>query len=284
MTLASPQFALDPSLRDDRAVFWRIPRHGGLDCLHAVFRHYRYVPHTHETYAVATITAGCEAFFHRGARRYAGPGDIAIVGPDELHDGEPHGEAFVYRTCYPSIELVCAIAGEVLGRPVTAPPRFPSVVHDPELAASLASLNLRLCSDAGAGPLEQDQHLVQALGLLVARWSDAGVPRALAADSGGVARARAHLDAHYAEVVGLDDLAAVADLSRAHLIRAFRARTGLTPHAYQVDRRFREACRLLEAGEAPGGVAAACGFFDQSHLNRVFKARMGVTPGAYRAA
>jgi AraC-like DNA-binding protein len=51
-----------------------------------------------------------------------------------------------------------------------------------------------------------------------------------------------------------------------------------------MDRRFRAASRLLERGDAPGEVAAACGFFDQSHLNRVFKARMGVTPGVYRAA
>ena len=49
-------------------------------------------------------------------------------------------------------------------------------------------------------------------------------------------------------------------------------------------RRELDGVRLLGKGEAPGDVAAACGFFDQSHLNRVFKARMGVTPRAYRTA
>jgi AraC-like DNA-binding protein len=95
---------------------------------------------------------------------------------------------------------------------------------------------------------------------------------------------RDYLDAHMGEEADLADLATMAGLSRSHFIRAFAKETGLTPHAYLLDRRFRAATRLLGQGEAPGDVAAACGFFDQSHLNRIFKARMGVTPGAYRAA
>jgi AraC-like DNA-binding protein len=98
-----------------------------------------------------------------------------------------------------------------------------------------------------------------------------------------VARARELLDARFADEIELEELARAAGLSRSHLIRAFRRETGLTPHAYQIDRRFRAASRMLERGEAPGDVAAACGFCDQSHLNRVFKARMAVTPGVYRA-
>jgi AraC-like DNA-binding protein len=95
---------------------------------------------------------------------------------------------------------------------------------------------------------------------------------------------RDYLEAHLDQDADLASLAGLADLSRSHFIRAFSKETGLTPHAYLVDRRFRAASRLLGKGEAPGDVAAACGFFDQSHLNRVFKARMGVTPGAYRTA
>jgi AraC-like DNA-binding protein len=92
------------------------------------------------------------------------------------------------------------------------------------------------------------------------------------------------MEAHLAEDLELADLAGVAGLSRSHFIRSFQRETGLTPHAFLTDRRFRAAKRLLERGEAPGEVATACGFFDQSHLNRIFKARMGVTPGVYRAA
>jgi AraC-like DNA-binding protein len=287
MTVASPDFALDPALAGagDVTHFWRVPRYGGLECLRATFRRHAYVRHTHETYAVALILAGCETFFHRGEQHYATAGALAVVGPDELHDGEPHGGGFEYRTFYPSPELMREVAEDVLGRPVHHPPHFPrSVIHDPELAGALERLHGSLRLDAPVAALERDARLIDFLGRLVLRWSDHEAEPPASRESRAVRRARDYLDAHALEELGLPELARVAGLSRSHLIRAFRQETGLTPHAYQLDRRFRAASRLLEQGEAPGAVAAACGFFDQSHLNRVFKARMGVTPGAYRAA
>jgi AraC-like DNA-binding protein len=206
------------------------------------------------------------------------------VGPDELHDGEPHGAGFEYRTFYPSVALMREIAEDVVGRSVPHPPWFPrSVIDDPDLAASLARLHGALRPDgASASRLEGDARLVDFLARLIARHADLGRVPPSRRESGAIARARDLLEARFAEEVDLADLAAVAGLSRSHLIRAFRRETGLTPHAYHVDRRFRAARRLLERGDPPGEVAAACGFCDQSHLNRVFKARMGVTPGAFR--
>ncbi len=285
MTVASPQVPLDPGLRagGDVAHFWRVPRYHGLDCLRATFRRHAYARHTHETYAVAAILEGCETFFHRGEQRYAWAGSVAVVGPDEVHDGAAHGALFEYRTFYPSPELMRDVAEDLAGRSLAGPPWFRhSVMPDPALAARL--VRLHACLESPAVPLlERDERLVAFLGALIARWGDLDPPPAKP-ESRAVARAREYLDEHLAEEVELADLARVTGLTRSHLIRAFRRETGLTPHAYLMDRRFRAAGRMLGRGEAPGDVAAACGFFDQSHLNRVFKARMAVTPGAFRAA
>lgn len=150
MTLAAPSFALDPALAagGDVAQFWRVPAYGGLDCLRATFRRHAYARHTHGTYAVAAITEGCETFFHRGAQHYAGAGSLAVVGPEELHDGEPHGGSFEYRTFYPSADLVREIAEEALGRALAHPPRFArSVIDDPELSGELRQLHACLSLD-----------------------------------------------------------------------------------------------------------------------------------------
>jgi AraC-like DNA-binding protein len=288
MTLATPDVELDPTLRTagDTTHFWRVPRYHGLDCLRATFRRHAYLRHTHETYAVAGIVEGCETFFHRGEQRYAPAGSIAVVCPDELHDGAPHGGGFEYRTFSPSPELMQEIAEDVAGRRLVRSPWFPrSVIDDPELAVDLTRLHASLCLDETRVPvIEQDTRLVDFLAKLIARWADLDAPFSVRRESRGVARARDYLEAHLGEEVELARVARVADLSRSHFIRAFRQETGLTPHAYLMDRRFRTATRLLGKGEAPGDVAAACGFFDQSHLNRAFKARMAVTPGAYRSA
>ncbi|WP_134496487.1 helix-turn-helix transcriptional regulator [Microvirga pakistanensis] len=288
MTVLTPEVSLDPDLTasGDRTHFWRVPRYRGLDCLRATFRRYSYARHTHETYAIAAIVDGCETFFHRGEQHYAGPGSVAIVCPDEVHDGAPYGGGFEYRTFYPSAELMRDIAEDVAGRPLARPPWFPrSVVDDPELALAHAELHACLSDDGHwASEMEQDSRLIDYLSRLIARWADLDGLPVLRYGTQGIARARDYLDGHLGQEVDLADLARLAGLSRSHFIRAFAKETGFTPHAYLVDRRFRAASRLLSRGEAPGDVAAACGFFDQSHLNRVFKARMGVTPGAYRAA
>ena len=40
--------------------------------------------------AMAAVLAGCETFFHRGEQHYAPAGSVAVVCPDEIHDGEPY--------------------------------------------------------------------------------------------------------------------------------------------------------------------------------------------------
>ncbi len=286
MTHESPEVLLDPELRagGDVAHFWRLPRFHALECLRASFERYSYTRHTHETYAVAAIVEGCETFFHRGEQRYAPAGSVAVVEPDEVHDGAPHGGPFQYRTLYPTVELMREVAEDVLGRPVLHPPHFKNaIIQDPALMRLFVSAHA--CLERPDHPLLQGEELLLAfLGRLILRHADCGSPPATGGLSAQVGRARDYLDAHFTEEVELAELARIAGLSRTQLIRAFRREIGMTPHAYLIDRRFRAARRRLERGEPPAEVALACGFCDQSHLNRVFKARMRVTPGAYRAA
>jgi AraC-like ligand binding domain len=63
-----------PLAAGEGARFFGATRFPGLDCLTATFRTYVYAAHTHETYVVGTVDAGCETWNARGARHYAGPG------------------------------------------------------------------------------------------------------------------------------------------------------------------------------------------------------------------
>jgi AraC-like DNA-binding protein len=84
------------------------------------------------------------------------------------------------------------------------------------------------------------------------------------------------------EAPALATLAERAGMSRYQLIRAFRAATGLTPHAWHLNHRVNLARERLCAGETLADVAHGLGFADQSHFQRVFKAHVGVTPRCYR--
>ncbi|MBC8071049.1 MAG: helix-turn-helix transcriptional regulator [Deltaproteobacteria bacterium] len=129
----------------------------------------------------------------------------------------------------------------------------------------------------------------QALVELLASLSRHGLVRAdeLASTHGGAAaavRARDRLAVDLAEELSLEQLAAEAGCSKYVLLRAFKRRWGITPHALRVCLRIEAARRLLARGHASVEVAAMTGFADQSHLGRHFKTIVGVTPAAYRNA
>ena len=79
--------------------------------------------------------------------------------------------------------------------------------------------------------------------------------------------------------VSLDELAAVAGIGKFRLIRLFRERIGLPPHALQIAHRIHRARRMLEGGAS---IADAAGFADQSHMHRHFRSGLGITPREYR--
>ncbi len=72
-------------------------------------------------------------------------------------------------------------------------------------------------------------------------------------------------------------------LSSGHLMRAFKASTGKTLHAYVIEQRIRRAQMLLADPVMPiAQIAIATGFSSQSHMNRHFGRLVGMMPGRYR--
>lgn len=83
--------------------------------------------------------------------------------------------------------------------------------------------------------------------------------------------------------IALSELAALVGMSRYQLIRAFRAVTGMTPHAWQLNQRINLAREQMRCAHSITDLAHSLGFADQAHFQRVFKAHVGVSPGRFRA-
>ncbi len=94
--------------------------------------------------------------------------------------------------------------------------------------------------------------------------------------------AAAFIDAHCTRPLTLDDICRAAALSPSYLIRAFRQRYGMTPHAYLVNRRVQHGHRLLKSGLPIAAAASESGFADQAHFQRTFKQLLAATPGQYQ--
>ncbi|MCF6476095.1 AraC family transcriptional regulator [Nonomuraea sp. MG754425] len=252
------------------------------DLLKARYVTHRFSRHVHDGYAIGLIVSGVEEFDYRGTLHRAAAGELVLVNPDSVHTGQagvPGGWA--YRMLYPSVDALTAIAAE-LGAPAGTPHFHAQVARDDQLAALLG----RAHQAAERGDALAASTLSRTLfARLVTRHA---TPRPVAPVAAEGRRAvRAALDLLHESLVDpppLEDLAVAVGARPFALLRAFKAATGLPPHAYLTSLRVRQARRLLLSGMRPARVAAEVGFTDQAHLNRHFKRIVGVPPAAYQRA
>jgi AraC-like DNA-binding protein len=215
-------------------------------------------------------------------RRLVQPGQLVAWDPSDAHSGASiDGRPWSARLMVLEVADLSAIAGDAECLPV-GDIAFPEpVVSDPELSRGFVALHVAL--EAPSTRLERDERLAEWLRGLVRRTSvSRPAPSSSPRDDRAMRLACDYLGDHAARNVGLDELAAAAGIGKFRLIRIFRERTGLPPHALQIAHRIRHARRLLEDGETIAQVAFATGFADQSHLHRHFQRSLGLTPGAYR--
>jgi AraC family transcriptional regulator len=92
-----------------------------------------------------------------------------------------------------------------------------------------------------------------------------------------------HLQEHISDPVTPVELAELLGMSRSHFCRAFKASTGLPPHAWLMSLRVRRARELImSTDQSLVDIALVTGFSDQPHFTRVFSRFAGMTPGTWR--
>lgn len=91
------------------------------------------------------------------------------------------------------------------------------------------------------------------------------------------------LEKRFDEPWTLEQMAALASLSRTSLLRVFRQATGKPPIEYLISLRIEAAKRLLRADELPiTDIAMQTGFGDSNYFARQFRLVTGTTPSDYR--
>ena len=96
-------------------------------------------------------------------------------------------------------------------------------------------------------------------------------------------RARDHIDRNYREQLDLDQLAAVAGVSKYHFVRSFEATYGETPIRYLTRRRIERAQDLLRSANLTvTEVCMVVGFASLGSFSSRFAQLVGESPTAYR--
>jgi len=216
-------------------------------------------------------------------KRLIGPGQLVAWDPSSPHAGTAvGGQAWSSRLMIVESTDLAHLAGDEEAD-ILADVVFPEpVVSDLDLVSDFLRLHTAL--EAPTTRLERDERLAEWLRALLERSNAVRRQRSPIGmrDEKALRAALDYLGDRLERNVGLDELAAAAGIGKFRLIRLFRERTGLPPHALHVSHRVRAARRLLEHGHTIAATSAATGFADQSHLHRHFQRGLGMTPGEYQ--
>jgi len=234
----------------------------------------------HEEYQFTVFDRGVGELTYCGKRELVGPTQVNVFAPGEVHGAECNA-SWDLRSAYVPVSLVRQVADQLEWR-LRGDFYFPNrVIQNDDLRN-----RFRRLFDAITEPVTQlsaESLFLSCLTFLFERFTDTPNSQKDATKEPKAAQlCREFLESRYSEEVPLETLARLSGVSAFHLIRSFKRRFGVSPHAFQIALRLNSAKTALQNGATPTEAAMASGFFDQSHLHRYFRRTFGVTPHKYR--
>jgi len=257
---------------------------------------YRYVDtgmggvslHHHDFYECYMFLTGCVTYVIEGRAYDLSPGDIVLINSRELHQAVIRDPSVPYERIVLWLDRAflrqLSTPGTDLARCFEIPGRSNLLYVDRETRRHIRSLLDRLIALEEYGGFGSDlldkAHLIELLVLLNIHSPSSmpSAPQALPSESRLIDDVISYINTHYEEDLSLDRLADVFFLSKYHLAREFRRRTGTTLHRYTVQKKLVEAKERLLVGMPVTEVYRRCGFGDYSNFFRSFRKEYGMTP------
>jgi len=240
-----------------------------------------YARHSHAHFSIGAITAGRSTYVHEQAQYEVAAGTVVLMNPGDVHacnpiDDQPWSYVMLYveTPWLTDLQHQSGFAAELEFR------RFSDThLADAELFGKLLGLYEVLVDDQ-LEALAKQSAAVEFFSDLQLRLNPADQP--IREPNFKLERAADFIREHCTEVLSLEVICAAAQLSPSYLIRAFKQRYGMTPHAFVVNQRIQFARERLRSGRLIADVALEAGFADQAHFQRAFKQHLAATPGQYR--
>lgn len=247
-----------------------------------------FAKHTHEAFGIGFMYAGAQKSASGRGMVEAGAGNIITVNPREVHDGHPIGDGpRGWNMLYFDPTLIARAASDISDA-TTDQYEFTRPVMDSHDGRQCfgALFNAITHGSAESAQLRREEMLLFMLhhAMVAPGEPFPGTTTRSAVAHARIKRAKALLDDSPTDSHSLDDLADATGLSKFQTLRDFTRATGLTPHAYLIQRRIDLARSMIRDGHMLSDIAHAAGFADQSHLNRHFVRAFGLTPGRYARA
>ena len=256
-----------------------VHRKSPIDSINLIDAHYQsfsFKRHYHLDFHFGLITEGQQQYFFNGSKHIAGAGQMVIMPPDEIHDGQPK-ESSGYKVKVFSIDpnWLTQQAQDTSGQNQFFFPQHNIV--DQSLFIRLTHLHEQL-DNPYTSQLAKDCLPLEYFSYLLAQYGKVKLLPVAKLGNKNLRELRDYCMDQLDQKISLDDLALLCDLSNSQLLRQFKKHTAMTPYAWLARLRLEQAMTLLKSGCSSTEVAYLVGLYDQAHFANTFKHTFGVAP------
>lgn len=244
-------------------------------------------PSSHNFHLLHTVLAGRGGFTSGGTSYPCGPGDTFVIFPGIMFSYEADRDLPWH---YVWVGLQGTETDRVLEN-IGITPENP-VLHLPRTGA-LYDLyrSVRGSFRQSAYPYLESLEASGWAKLLLHRLGSDNIASLPALQSGHqhlidrqIDQAIRWISLQYQQSISIESMASALGYHRAHLSKAFKARTGLSPKQFLMHVRINKAKELLGGSFSIEQVASAVGFNDNLYFSRQFRKETGMSPSDYRAS
>lgn len=264
----------------DKALRYTSPSIPGLHAL-SCSSDFIFEKHLHSGHVLWLNSEGGETYTIKGSSSVLQPGCLSVIEPGVVHSNRPSviGKRHL-RSLYLEEEFFRYLEKLVTGSE-TSRTSLPTKLYENRGCWEM-TLQLHEALISTQEKLLLEEHVVSLFESLAENQLQFSSQRvATLHEDKRIQLLLDYMRAHLETEVSLDMLGKLAQCTPFHIIRLFKEKLGLSPHAYFVQLRLERARELIDTGHSLSDAAFLAGFADQSHLTRRFKKRYGLTPGVY---
>lgn len=242
--------------------------------------------HFHEFDKLVLLLSGRVTYAVEDRRYDLRPWDILLVRHHAIHKAlidrrEPYERVILYldgayidRSAPEAGLMRCFDRADETGNCLV----MPDGAERDSLSGLLRSMEAALADERFGAEVLRRSLLMQLLVLVnrAAPGGGAGSPARRYDDK--ITQTLTYINEHPDGDLSAEGLSERTFLSKYHFMRRFKEQTGVTVHAYILQRRLTAAARLIRGGVPAGKAAADCGFADYSTFYRAFRRTFGASP------
>jgi len=244
-----------------------------------------YSTHSHESFALGILEEGIiEVQFHNQKKQKVVANNIIVFNPNQVHRTKKiANNSYGYYTLHINAQWCKRIQEELFGKQNVLIEVFPNIIDDSEISDELLKLYGSIMEEKNTDKYEETvEHILESI---FKNYCDVNtLSENKQEDNLLLLKVEQYILDNVDSQITTEDISKEVNYSEAYIMRVFKKKFGLSPHAFLVNQKINRAKNKLlnSKNQDISQLAVEVGFYDQSHFTNTFKRYFSLTPKQYQ--